>query len=146
LFTFARLKLNGVEDFHDLKTQYMAETGRLDIVPLNHLLNPERDPLNRDAAYQQKKFVRGMWNPWRIFGDETVAPPGVTTELGVRQAGVIGFEDRQIPDATLQRGYGTVGFPPTRDTNPAQGYNTWWKVLQNNIAPAAPAAAGGGAQ
>jgi len=146
LFTFARLKLNGVEDFHDLKTQYMAETGRLDIGPLNHLLNPERDPLNRDAAYQQKKFVRGMWNPWRIFGDETVAPPGVTTELGVRQAGVIGFEDRQIPDATLQRGYGTVGFPPTRDTNPAQGYNTWWKVLQNNIAPAAPAAAGGGAQ
>lgn len=84
LMKFAKLKLEGVQSFDDLMTQYMAETGRLDIGPLNHILNPEQGNAG-GAKQQQLRFQRGLLSPFRVFGDEAVPrQPGVDNGITTR--------------------------------------------------------------
>lgn len=65
LYDLARIKLNGIDSYEDLFKMYMAQTGRLDVGPLNHLLNPEA----ASARSQGVAFRRGLLNPFRVAGD-----------------------------------------------------------------------------
>ena len=107
LVRLASIKLEGVESFDDLRLQYEAETGRLDVGPLTHLLHPEQN--NNDAAYEQRKFQRGLLSPFRVFGDEAVArTPGATVQQ-TRKQQAEAFNAYTRPEDGLGL---TQGFPP----------------------------------
>jgi hypothetical protein len=138
LYRYARLKLMGVEDEDDLRTAYAAETGRLDIGPLTHLLHPEQN--ERAQGMQERKFARGMWNPWRVFGDEAVGSQG-QAQTSVRAEQMQNYAQRAWPGWNSALGM-TTGMPPTNSVDQNQGTNTWWRVMRNAVAdiPPAPAA------
>lgn len=132
LFDFARLKLEGVETFDDLMKMYLAETGRLDIGPLNHLLNPEQGA--GDAANQELRFRRGLLSPFRVFGDEAVSKPNEGVRERQRQSDQ--FQTREITTNSVYNtrlGVDGVGFAPTGQTGDfsvqQQGDKQWWQVL-----------------
>ena len=127
LFDYARIKLEGIESFKDLVRTYMAETGRLDLGPLQHLLNPEFDPDN-NKENNQGKFRRGIANPWRAFGEEAY-PANVATRQ--KQARV--FETRKENAAWrmgTKLGVDHTGFPPFAGTDLNQGDRAWWQQLR----------------
>ena len=133
LVRLAKLKIEGVTDFDDLMTQYLAETGRLDVGPLNHILNPEQGN-EGGIARQQMKFQRGLLSPFRVFGDEAVSKP----QQGVMERGIQSslFETRQdTAEARNLRKLGVdgVGFAPTGKVGDnevqRQGDKQWWQVL-----------------
>ncbi len=126
LFALARLKLEGIQNRDDLITQYLAETGRLDVGPLNHLLHPE---LSEDSATQKARFQRGLLSPFRVFGTESLVDGtnGLTARryesglyTSVNPASLAGGESL---------GY-TSGFPPMGNDNRKQGDLQWWTALQ----------------
>jgi DNA-dependent RNA polymerase auxiliary subunit epsilon len=107
LVRLASIKLEGVESFDDLRLQYEAETGRLDVGPLTHLLHPEQN--NNHADYEQRKFQRGLLSPFRVFGDEAVARDKGETLKQTRDHQAQAFNAYKTP----QDGLGlTSGFPP----------------------------------
>jgi hypothetical protein len=147
LFELARLKLEGVQDMNDLKTQYLAETGRLDLGPLQNLLHPESElgagtgfPQWGDAPqrekYAQSKFQRGLLSPFRIFGAE--ATPYISSD-GNPWSG----EVTRSTQATMYRPaservglqFGiTQGFPPMGSDNTLnQQDKQWWQKLQGQF-------------
>lgn len=126
LFDVARIKLNGVESFSDLRKQYELETGRLDVGPLNHLLNPESDPEKANAA---GRFQRGLLSPWRVFGEEAFPLDG---RSGVLQRGYeqASWSNRNF-DAPKTIALGAkTGFPPMDSFETNQRTGNWWELLQ----------------
>lgn len=116
---YARIKLHGVQSKQDLLKQYAAETGRLDIGPLNHLLNPlQGRPAGMGAA-----FKRGLLNPFRVFGDE-VEPAGLNTRKVERNA----FARRTYDDTGVKLGL-ERGFPPFNVDQSGQGDRAWLDYL-----------------
>lgn len=108
LIRLAQIKLEGVENFDDLRLQFMAETGRLDVGPLTHLLHPESGETHK--SLQQRKFQRGLMNPFRIFGDEAVPLDPDDTMQAQRAREAKAYNTY----ATPQTGLGlTDGFPPS---------------------------------
>ena len=81
LVKLADLKINGVKNFDDLMVQYLAETGRLDIGAVKHLLNPEEDTRNTNKSVNQAAFKRGLLSPFRVFGEEAIGASGVQDRL-----------------------------------------------------------------
>ncbi len=136
LFELARLKLEGVQDMDDLKTQYMAESGRLDLGPLQTLLHPETMHGGQSgvdgyrARYAQSKFQRGLLSPFRVFGNEAVPfvdfEGSTKTFLGMRAAERNMF--RPYPRTQEDR------FPPFSDKNLGRNGpedKQWWQLLRN---------------
>ncbi len=126
LFDVAKIKLNGIESYSDLLKQYELESGRLDVGPLNHLLNPESDPQNSNS---QGKFRRGLLSPWRVFGEEAYPLDGRT---GVYQRGYeqASWSGRNFDVAgTVELGAQT-GFPPFNSQETNQKTGQWWQLLQ----------------
>ncbi|MGB0548752.1 MAG: hypothetical protein ACPGR8_06420 [Limisphaerales bacterium] len=116
LYDLARIKLNGIDSYEDLFKMYMAQTGRLDVGPLNRLLNPEAQrPDDRRRA-----FRRGLLNPFRLAGN-------------------YGTEDRAVNrdqwDPRTQGAEGDidigedVGFPPMANFDDAGGAG-WMQYLR----------------
>lgn len=128
LFDLARIKLEGIESKEDLMKTYMAETGRLDVGPLKHLLNPEQDDSIFSDGNNKKRFQRGLANPWTVFGKEAL-PANVTTRA--KEARI--YAARNYP-ADAQTYGATSGFPPmgSQDTN--QGDAAWYQVLSQGVA------------
>lgn len=131
VFRLAKLKLEGPENEKDLMTQYLAESGRLDVGPLENILHPEIEAQN--AATQQLRFQRGLLSPFRIFGNETVAAGNVAAAQ-VREQEQMAFAQRAYGSGTsnyrAQMGF-HEGFPPTGTVDQNQGDATWWRVLQS---------------
>ena len=129
-FDLARIKLEGVTDFTDLRKQYLAETGRLDMGPLNHLINPEgvnAGGVANSRTKNQKVFQRGLANPFRAFGKEAY-PADVTTRLQQSK----GFENRQTSEwGAYKLGTDGVGFPAFAGTGTDQGDEDWFKMLRS---------------
>jgi hypothetical protein len=135
LFELARLKLEGIQDMDDVKTQYLAETGRLDLGPLQTLLHPERESAfasaNDREKYAQAKFQRGLLSPFRVYGAE--ATP--TFELGNQWTGL---QQRKVerdnfrPNESSSYGWGLQGRQFGMDTaDPLQQQDRqWWQKLQ----------------
>ncbi len=127
LFDVAKIKLNGIESYSDLLKQYELETGRLDVGPLKHLLNPEDDPEKLNA---QGKFRRGLLSPWRVFGEE--AYPVFAGLSGVdertHQQGEWSNRNFNAP-GSVQLGAQT-GFPPFNSNETNQKTGEWWQLLQ----------------
>jgi hypothetical protein len=125
LVNLARIKLEGIQSKEDLITTYLAESGRLNVGPLKHLLNPEQDP---DAASAQARFKRGLLSPFRVFGDEAVDINGESNraERGYQS---FAFASRDVPGKTLLAGANETGFPPFTDDNYSQGDVAWYNML-----------------
>lgn len=136
VFRLAKLKLEGPENEKDLMTQYLAESGRLDVGPLNNILNPETSQ-STDPALQRARFQRGLLSPFRIFGDEAVGVDG-TSQIAIRKGEESEYAQRDYSSGNFYRAnMGMVsGFPPTDSAAQNQGDAVWWRVLQNaNSAP-----------
>lgn len=125
LVNLARIKIEGITSKEDLITTYLAETGRLDIGPLNNLLHPELDDESKRA---QARFKRGLLSPFRVFGEETVAADG-TSKVSERARQSGSFAERLMPNATLAAGANDIGFPPFTEDSYNQGDNEWYKKL-----------------
>lgn len=97
----ARIKLTGPENFHDLMMLYLAETGRLDLGPVQNLLRPETNTTASTLA----RYRRGLLNP---VGLQRGAPT-FDNERNVNQR-VFGS---QLQKAQSNRRIGfEAGFPP----------------------------------
>ena len=138
LFELARLKIEGVQDMNDLKTQYMAETGRLDLGPLQNLLHPEEtfsfqggDARDREM-YAQAKFQRGLLSPFRVFGAEatpTFRDRNQWTGGDMRRENERNF--RPSTGTAWEQGLYGQGFPPFKGNNPLQEQDkAWWEKLR----------------
>jgi hypothetical protein len=123
----AGLKLNGVKSYDDLLTQYLAETGRLDIGPLEHLINPETAEAKANA---QKNFRRGLLSPFRMFGEE--ATPQTVAERRVQSAKFAARERTGASDYGVGLGART-GFPPMNSNQTNQGTESWFQVLKGGV-------------
>lgn len=130
LMRLAKLKLEGPQSIKDLHTQYLAETGRLDVGPLRNLLNPEQQATWNEGV-SQGAFKRGLANPWLAMG-KFAYEQGDTDEQRLTQSEV--FALRNYPDSNRQLGFGDQGFPPFGDANVAQvGDAQWFKVLKSGL-------------
>ena len=128
LVRLAKLKLEGPQSFKDLQTQYLAETGRLDVGPLTNLLNPENDILFHSQV-SQGAFKRGLANPFLAAGK--FAYGWDSAEGRQYQAGE--FAQRAYGN-NVQLGFGDQGFPPMRKADNAEiGDAAWYKVLTASL-------------
>lgn len=129
LMRLAKLKLEGPQSIKDLQTQYLAETGRLDVGPLQNLLHPEQAE-TFGQAHSQGAFRRGLANPFLAmgrfaYGDDT---------LGGRQVEAKSFAEREYAKQNYELGFGNQGFPPLNNANEAQvGDAAWFKVLKSGL-------------
>lgn len=97
----ASIKLHGIRTKDDLFTLYLAHSGRLDVGPLNNILNPNQNDIDNERA-----FMRGLLNPWRVFGKEPLvgreqaADDFATNEkpIGVQLGGTTGFPQPGFPN------------------------------------------------
>jgi hypothetical protein len=142
LFELARLKLEGVQDMDDLKTQYMAETGRLDLGPLQTLLHPESlysfQRNDTRIKYARAKFERGLLSPFRVFGDEAVptyADNAAYDGLEMRDTNASNYlaaNGSLTGDTSAKnRRIAQFGFLSNVNNTQAEGDAQWWKVLQS---------------
>lgn len=125
LMRLAKLKLEGIQNKDDLITSYLAETGRLDMGPLNHILKPEEDLSSNQAA----RFKRGLLSPFRVFGEEAIDPAGTTNFAQRKLESKTNFATRSQPDDAYKRGAYGVGFPPMPQENFNQGDKAWYELL-----------------
>lgn len=128
LVRLAKIKLEGVENMSDLQLQYMAETGRLDVGPLEHLLNPEAVKGATKKRWQQQNFVRGLANPFLVFGK--YAYPD---DENARRVDQQDFASRDYDQNITTRLGFTKGFPPMGDEDGNQGDLQWYQVLNNGL-------------
>jgi len=126
LMRLAKIKLEGIQDFKDLQTSYLAETGRLDVGPLNSILNPENAAMDKHDT--QKTFVRGLANPFLVFGKE--AYPATTAS---RESQFVQYETRKYDDAQFKRGIDSSGFPPFRGDEATRGDESWFETLSAGL-------------
>lgn len=128
LQNLARIKLEGISSFKDLQTTYLAETGRLDLGPLQHILHPEY-PRSMDEKTAKKSFVRGLANPFLVFGKE--AYPATTKSRRLRAQD---WEERDFPKSNAKLGIEGVGFPPFKGGDADEGDEQWFQALSKGIA------------
>ncbi len=133
LFDLARIKLEGIDKFKDLVKVYMAETGRLDVGPLKHLLNPEMVNTGANAdALNQKRFQRGLANPFLVFGKEpipaTVAGRQTQSHEWAQRKGGSKWQ------RGTELGVDGTGFPPFQGKNTNQSDKQWFQALSDGIA------------
>jgi hypothetical protein len=127
LFALARLKLEGIQNRDDLITQYLAETGRLDIGPLTHILNPE---LGENQAAQAARFQRGLLSPFRVFGTESIHNTNMNMfDARAEQSNEFAHRTAASRQFGAELGLAT-GFPPMNNANAKQGDLQWWTALQ----------------
>ena len=126
LFNLAKLKLEGIQDFKDLQTSYLAETGRLDVGPLNNLLNPEKAGQTKEQA--QKTFIRGLANPFLVFGKEAY-PDTVDERMGRAE----NFAERANMGFDTVLGIDKDGFPPFTTGSGTNGDAQWYNVLLSGL-------------
>lgn len=121
-FDFARIKLEGIETFDDLVKTYMAETGRLDLGPMQRLMQPELGFKEKDNT---KRFQRGLANPFLIFGKEAI--PANYKQRQVEQQ-MFAARTYAPEDSYAKLGLRS-GVDPL-DTNSARGGDAaWYKQL-----------------
>lgn len=120
-FDFARIKLEGIETFDDLVKTYMAETGRLDLGPMQRLMHPEA---GFDVSKNNMRFQRGLANPFLIFGKEAV--PADYAERKKQQQNYAGREYNNATGALLGL---QTGVDPLRTTEATGGDAVWYKQL-----------------
>lgn len=134
LYDLTRIKLEGIQSREDLIKVYLAETGRLDLGPLQTIMHPE-DSLD-GRARAAANFKRGIYSPFRVFGDqgydyraEGAANMEQSRNLRAKmfRAGVTGgFQDGPAVDTK----YGlTTGFPPMGNADFKQGDKQWYDML-----------------
>lgn len=126
LMNLARIKLEGITSFEDLKTTYLAETGRLDLGPLQHILNPEGD--QEAKRYAQGRFTRGLANPFLVFGKQAYP-----ANRGAHLARAEAYAERDYPNSSTRLGYGNQGFPPFGAQVSDQSDAQWYQVLRDSI-------------
>ncbi len=125
LYDLTRIKLEGIESREDLMKTYMAETGRLDLGPLQNLMHPEQGV--GSEALNQSRFHRGLANPFLVFGKEAL-PANQHTRFDQAK----NFANRYSTGAPQALGLGDQGFPPFKDTiKTNQGDAAWYTVLSN---------------
>lgn len=134
LFRLAKIKLEGIESFKDLKTTYLAESGRLDVGPLKNLLNPEA--LRRTEAEQQVSFQRGLANPFLVYGKEVY--PSTTKNRNVESDAWATRKTTGESQYAIENGVNEAGFPPFIGTATNRGDEQWWKVLNKGLPQGAP--------
>ncbi len=128
LQNLARIKLEGISSFKDLQTTYLAETGRLDLGPLQNLLHPE-GAMSMDPAIAQKTFVRGLANPFLVFGKEAY-PASQNARIGRAES----YAARRLPADDSALGIAGVGFPPFDSGRGDEGDKDWFRALSSGIA------------
>lgn len=124
LYDLTRIKIEGVQNYDDLVKTYLAETGRIDLGPLQHLMHPEQD---FEQERQLANFQRGIFSPFRVFGNEGYNESGSTLATN-RYARAYDFRpnaDSDYGDLGL-----TTGFPPMGNDNNLQGDVQWYEALQ----------------
>lgn len=126
LVKLANLKLNGVKSFDDLMTQYLAETGRLDIGAVKHILNPEEDPQTENYDYN---FKRGLLSPFRVFGQEASRQTKAQRASEFSDFATRNYQDDVQDSYGLKGGPGPLQMPSNGETN--QGVDKWWKMLSS---------------
>jgi hypothetical protein len=109
----------------------MAETGRLDLGPLQNLMHPEQDDSrSRGKALAQMKFERGLGNPWRAFGKEAIPE-----NIKVREEQSVNYAARAKTESAqfgVQLGAKTGPMPFDVDqTN--QGDEKWWTKFKTTM-------------
>ena len=124
----ARIKLEGISSFKDLQTVYLAESGRLNLGPLQNLLHPESKTA-MNAKIQQKTFVRGLANPFQVFGKEAYPADVVTRSRRAQD-----FAGRRENEDAIDAGIAGVGFPPFRTQDADEGDKDWYAALRSGIA------------
>jgi hypothetical protein len=115
----ARLNLMGVETMKDVETLYLAETGRLDLGPLNNILHPEEVG---EFQYGRQRFQRGLWNPFQVYGKIAYDD---STKSRIGDAFKFAKAEYPAENFTMGRttGVAAIGAPS------AQGTKQWWEVL-----------------
>lgn len=126
LMRLAKIKLEGIQDFKDLQTSYLAETGRLDVGPLNNILHPESDLPNKGGT--QQTFVRGLANPFSVFGKEAY-PWNINGRKNQHNA----FESRDWAADSTYNGVESSGFPPFKGDSTSRGDVAWFDVLSSGL-------------
>lgn len=127
LVKLADLKINGVKSFDDLMTQYLAETGRLDIGAVKHLLNPEEDSRNARRGVNEAAFKRGLFSPFRVFGEEAIGADG-RQDVSSRITSINAFEKRRHANADARYGLdGGRGMPAGATTD--DRFGAWYQRL-----------------
>lgn len=140
LVKLATLKLEGPENFSDLHTEYLAETGQLDVGPLAALFTPELANGNMGFQASQAKFMRGLLNPFRVFGDTAPIPGGalIPSDTGLSGQGYNNLYASRVAQASYfgkpqpsSAALGiTTGFPPMGEGAPAgAGDEQWYQKL-----------------
>lgn len=135
LFDLARIKLEGIESYKDLVKTYMAETGRLDLGPLENLLNPEATHLGLGSGIMKKTsdaiFVRGLASPFMFFGKEAY-PATYESRKGQSQR----YANRDMTgqrDGEIGAGIKDSTFPGFAGNATNQGDAQWYQLLTKKI-------------
>jgi hypothetical protein len=132
LFDVARIKLDGIEDLDDAKKQYLLETGRLDLGPLQNVMHPEGVNMRTDASgVNQQRFQRGIANPFLVFG--RMAEP---MNYDTRREQSTNFAARKRDenwDTNAALGIRDTGFPPFSGNESNQSTAAWFQKLQSGL-------------
>ena len=125
-----------MEDFEDVKKQYLLDTGRLDLGPLQNLIHPEGVNAREGgffdgssgASRNSKRFQRGLANPWLAFGKEAVP-----MDFDTRKEQKLNFAAREQDQqwtTNASMGIRDTGFPPFSGNNSNQSTGAWYKNMQ----------------
>ena len=122
LYDLARIKIDGIESKEDLMKTYLAETGRLDLGPLQNLLHPEQAARQRE---QNAAFQRGLMNPFSVFGKQAL--PATVEQREVEQQL---YANRAYNEDISAKLGPRTGFPPFGTDATNQSDRAWWNQLQ----------------
>ncbi len=125
LVKLAQIKIDGVQSMSDLTTQYLAESGRLDLGPIQNLLRPELIDSKENDDANSGRFVRGLANPFRVFGMEAYPE-----SIAMRSLQSQNFAERNVPQDTLDAGAQTP-YPNFHSNATDQGDAAWYKKLNS---------------
>lgn len=114
----ARIKLTGPENFKDLMITYLAESGRLDVGPIENLLHQEQF---QHIESNSVRFKRGLLNPVAL---QRGAP--ANEQQRVQSARAWGGAGYNPLPGNYQRGFES-GFPPVGagSSNIPSSVNSW---------------------
>ena len=131
VFDIARIKLDGLEDFEDMKKQYLLDTGRLDLGPLQNILHPEEVNADGGKKRNRLRFQRGLANPWYVFGN--MAEP---MTYATRKTQINNFAERDenaLWKTNASMGIRKTGFPPFEGRASNQSTDAWFKKMQEGL-------------
>lgn len=100
-----RLKIFGPQNHDDIILQYACEAGFVDADRIEHLMHPERAAQAQEAADNQSRYRRGLFNPRRL-------PRGDTGHArGVNASGLTGKIGGLGPNPAYELGTGSDADP-----------------------------------